>query len=267
MKRKRGLLITGIILLILFVLFFIFYLKPKDYKSKIVVNTYNLNTKDDKTDKKNLKVVVFSDLNLGFDYQVKDLTNLVNKINDTKPDVVVFNGDLIAKKLSTEALKSVTNQLKDIKALYGKFANLGESDDKEISNLLVNADFEVINNQARHIYHYDKMINLIFLNGNNYDTVLSKVNDNQFNMAITHNPNLINDLLKYKLDVIVAGHTLGGEYTLPFYGSIYDELKQEHYRGKFKDGDTQVVISNGIGTKHHQLRLLAPSSIELFNIK
>lgn len=264
MTRQKKLLTTLLILIFLFIIFFIFYIKPVNYKTNIKVNTYNINSK---TPKQNIKIVTFSDLNIGFDYQVADLTNLVAKINEVKPDIVVFNGDLFYQDASEQDISEVTKQLKKIKAIYGKFANLGEKDDKKVSNLLTNAEFEVIQNKNRVIYRDDNKINLVFIENNNYDKILSKLKDDEFNFVVLHNPSLIDKLLNYKIDVILAGHTLGGEYNIPIYGSLYPDLKEnENYRGSWKDGDTLIVISNGIGNKHNKFRLLAPSSIEEFNI-
>ena len=43
------------------------------------------------------KIVQFSDVLLGSTKTINDLENVINKINELNPDIIVFTGDLIAK--------------------------------------------------------------------------------------------------------------------------------------------------------------------------
>ena len=77
------------------------------------------------------KIVHFTDLHYGTTYHKKELTNLVNKINESKPDLVVFTGDLIDKnvKVSLKEKEDITKKLGNIDPLIGKYSVKGDMDE------------------------------------------------------------------------------------------------------------------------------------------
>ena len=60
-----------------------------------------------------LKIAHFSDLHYGMSVNEKKLNIIVNKINMTKPDIVVFTGDLIDKniKITDEIFELLVSKL------------------------------------------------------------------------------------------------------------------------------------------------------------
>lgn len=81
-----------------------------------------------------LKVVQFSDVHLGEFYTYEHLERAVKKINDQKPDIVVFTGDFydIASQIS-QPEKAIT-VLNGISASLGKYAVFGNRDYGEVQN-------------------------------------------------------------------------------------------------------------------------------------
>lgn len=264
---SRKILITLITFLIFAIVFFLFFFYfPSQYKNNVKVNYYHLNAFDKEDEQ--AKILVFSDTNLGEDYNIEDLNKLVETINNQEADIVIFNGDLLSKdnKLDAKQKTKVIEVLLKIKPLYGKFATLGENDDKSTIRLLENADFEILNNARRNVRVNDISFNIIGLyNNENYKKPLKNLSDKSFNFAIVSNPALIDSLLANKIDVIVSGYTLGGQYNIPFFGSIYQDLQEGAYsKGNIEENGIKIYNSNGIGTKYNNMRLLAPSSIEVF---
>ena len=76
------------------------------------------------------KIIQFSDLHLGTTMQIKDLNNLIKLINERKPDLVLFTGDLIDNnyKLESKEQESLIQKLKEVKTTLGKYAILGDED-------------------------------------------------------------------------------------------------------------------------------------------
>lgn len=264
-KFLKGLIFFLIVIIISFLFFFWF---PSQYKDNIKVNNYYLDPFS--KEKQQAKIVVFSDINMGNDYGIENLDNLVNTISNQEADIVIFNGDLLSKDNNLDAKQKakISEELLKIKPLYGKFATLGANDDKSVVRLLENADFEILNNVARNVRINDVNFNIIGLNNNDsYKKALKNLSDKSFNFALVNNPSLIEKLLGNKIDVIVSGYTLGGQYNIPFFGSIYSDLQVSAYsKGNIEENGIRIYNSNGIGTKYNNMRLLAPSSVEVFNL-
>ena len=81
------------------------------------------------------------------------LEKLVNLINNSGADVVIFGGDLFhsdtVNSINYESIQNVKTLLKEIKAPLGKFAVYGDQDHNNldiVNETLFDSDFEVINN-------------------------------------------------------------------------------------------------------------------------
>ena len=76
-------------------------------------------------------------------------------VNERKPDIVVFTGDLIDKKyeLSSEEQEKLIKELKGITATLGKYAILGDEDNEKISTIFNQSDFTILRNEYDLIYN------------------------------------------------------------------------------------------------------------------
>lgn len=258
----------GLVVAILF--FIIFFTIPSNYKSRVEIKQTNISTNQKEKNTQPVKIAVFSDLQLGYDYMPKDMDILIDNINALKPDIVVFNGDLLAKdaKLSSKDEKLIVSNLEQLKPLYGKFAIHGDQDDGKGLDILFASGFEELNNQSRTITLNGQKINISGLLNKDYEKTLEKVKDNTTNIAFIHDPSLASKLSKYKLNAIVTAHTFGGQYNLPLFGSIYSELrKTAHYKGSKSENETLILSNNGIGINRGSMRFNAPSTIDILNIQ
>jgi predicted MPP superfamily phosphohydrolase len=216
------------------------------------------------------RIIVFSDLHLYYDYQDTNLEKLVNLINEQQPDIVIFNGDLInnkAYKRNDKVNDNIIKQLKRIKPLFGKFAIYGEQDtsNKDAQNILFKADFEALNNQVRNITINNKTFNLIGLL--NDTKIMKQASDKSINIVLSHNPINIDKIINNKVNLIVSSHTLGGQYNIPLYGSIFEDIRKiPYYKGTSKLNNIDLISSNGIGIYQSNMRFRAPSTIEVIDI-
>lgn len=271
--NKKVLISIITTLIILITLFMVFFWFPSQYKNTIKIERHKINYF--KAPTKVASILVFGDLHLTYDYNVKDLDNLVNTINQIKPDIIIFNGDLFeaktfSKQDRTKEIAKLTSKLKSIKVLHGKFALYGEQDYliKNSKSILENADFEILTNVNRTIKINDYSFNLGALNEKaNLDKLFSSVSDKTFNFVITHAPERLEEITKYKVDLLVYNHTNGGEYNLPFYGSLYQDIRKYKIYRKIHNIDNVKVYNNrGIGTSHSKMRFNASSSVDLFEL-
>lgn len=106
------------------------YFYATEIERKLVTVTWNeIEASTIPKEFNNKKILQFSDVHLGPEFTLKQLENLVEKMNALHPDVVVFTGDLIDKfgsyKAEREEAKSI---LQKIHAPLGKYAVFGNHD-------------------------------------------------------------------------------------------------------------------------------------------
>lgn len=278
MKKEKNK--TFLIKILIFILSFLLILL-----CAIFIGTKGLNVKEYKIINQSLpksyyglKIVHFSDLHYGRTIKEKELINLVNKINLTKPDIVVFTGDLVDKdRILTDKVKTqLENNLKNIKSTYGNYYIKGNHDEYFSSYELImnNSGFINLNNSYDVITNSNK--DKIFIGGAlTYDykepdidivTEHLKNNDYDYQILIMHMPDSIKQI-ENKYDLILAGHSHNGQVRLPLIGALIKaEGAKKYYKEYYRIDNTDLYISSGIGTSTINIRLFNKPSFNLYRI-
>lgn len=90
------------------------------------------------------------------------------------------------------------------------------------------------------------------------------------NILLTHNPDIVKTAQAEGLNLVIAGHTHGGQIRLPWIGPvppIPDRLGRKYDRGLFEFGKTQLFITSGLGEIGPRARLFNPPEIALLDIR
>lgn len=263
------------IILIIFVVVFIIF-------SSLKIGTLGLKVREYKIVNENLssfygfKIVHFSDLLYGNGVDKKKLNKLVNMINDTKPDIVIFSGDLISNKtkITNELIELLTNNLKKINSNYGKFYVSGDIDknNKSFNTIMSNSDFIDIEDKYENIYSRENkkiFITGLDINKSLSNDVIEKLNLDEINykILVSHYPDKVDEILKYNFDLVLCGHSLNGQIKVPVIGKIYTPNNaKKYYDSYYKIDNTNIYISNGIGTHKINLRLFNTPSFNLYRL-
>ena len=271
MKLKKKWKIIFLVILIIATIFILLRyignmgIKVKEYKiiNNNIGNFYGL------------KIVHITDLHYGMTNE-KKLKKLVKEINLTKPDIVLFTGDLVDKntKYNKEIDNVLIENLKNINAYYGKYYVNGDEDllYKTFDTIMSNSNFISLDDTYEVIYNEKN--ETIFLSGISPDKSLTNeikenINLNTYNYKIllTHYPDSVTSVLKYNFDLIASGHSLNGQVRLPFIGSVYTkENSRKYYNSYYKIDNTNLYISSGIGNSTINIRLNNPPSFNLYRI-
>lgn len=223
---------------------------------------------------KGFKVVHFSDLKYGSTTNQKYLKKLVNKINELNPDIIIFTGDLITSnyKLTDNDKKSIIENLNKLDSKIDIYSIRGDNDINETYNSIITQTKIIeINNLNKLIYYKgDTPIMLIGLddsiNGNqSLDMAFNYEENNYYKILITHEPDTYEKIKDKNIDLFLAGHSLNGQVRLPFIGSVYTPTgAKKYYDSKYKIDNTEIYISNGLGTSKIPYRLNNRPSINLY---
>ena len=223
---------------------------------------------------KGFKVVHFSNLKYGSTTDQKYLKKLVNKINELNPDIIIFTGDLISSnyKLTDNDKKSIIENLNKLDPKIDIYSIRGDNDINETYNSIITQTKIIeINNLNKLIYYKgDTPIMLIGLddsiNGNqSLDMAFNYEENNYYKILIAHEPDTYEKIKDKNIDLFLAGHSLNGQVRLPFIGSIYTPTgAKKYYDSKYKIDNTEIYISNGLGTSKIPYRLNNRPSINLY---
>lgn len=245
----------------------------------LVVKNHNITIKEDGRD--NIKIVQFTDTQLGEYYNIKDLERAVKRINNLNADVVVFTGDLIDNASEYDDLHEVANVLSKIKAKFGKYSIYGNHDYgggavKYYENIMNEAGFKVLENEKDSIEVNGKIINFFggddaLMGKHDVEKTISGIRRNQINILLIHEPDLIDKYNDYPIDLALSGHSHGGQVYIPFYGPIKKNLLSEKYnRGLYNidnERKTKLYVNTGLGNTKVPFRFLTIPEISVFKLK
>lgn len=237
-------------------------------------------------DMENVSIAFFSDIHYGTFMNEERLTKMIEKINNSHPDILVFAGDMFDHPEialpDEETVSLITNLLTSLEAPLGKFAVLGEQDEVNddikamVQNVLYQSNFELLNNRSVRLRNNtNASITLIgvdsYINGTiDIPSAFASVNAEEYNILVTHCPDLAtsSELPLSSLDMIVAGHSHGGQVYLPLLGPLNPiEGAKTYHHGSYTINDTKLVITNGLGTTDMDMRLFAPPQLTYYRLK
>lgn len=230
-----------------------------------------------------VKIAYFTDLEYGFSIDEQRLSDIVDTINYNAPDVVIFGGDLFddAQSVSEEEQENTAALLKSIQAPLGKFAVLGERDcaneeiRTQITALLTEADFEILDNRSLHLRNGTNsgvvLIGIDPLVGGTPDieAATSKISDEEYNILVTHCPDLFaQSAIPYNsISLGIAGHSHASQINLPLLGPYTTMEGASHYPlGKYQINSMELQVSSGVGTTGVNARLFSSSEIVLYRL-
>jgi predicted MPP superfamily phosphohydrolase len=85
---------------------------------------------------------------------------------------------------------------------------------------------------------------------------------------MTHGPDLF-DESPARIDLLVAGHTHGGQVSLPFFGPplLPSRFGQRYARGHIVEEGRQLYVTSGVGCSILPLRLGVPPELVLLTLR
>lgn len=257
--------------------------------SGLVINEYKITKKNLPNELHGLKIVHLSDIHYGRVINKKNINKIIDKVNLTKPDIVVITGDLLDKHrpLTLEEAEKLGKSLKKINATTGKYFISGNHDavHENVDVIIEQAEFTNLNDTSQLIYF--KSLKPILISGMSTNLVGNQsvsTKMNKINQYIDENEGLNQDNIVYRImimheadfikkfdyktyDLILAGHSHNGQIRLPFIGAIYlPEGSKEYYDHYYKLNNTHLYVSSGIGTSKYDFRLFNKPSFNLYRL-
>ena len=280
--KKSPTKILSVIVIILAIIAFVlvdsFFIVP----NRFVTRRETLKSEEIPEQLDDTNILFFSDLDYGAFMDESRLDKLIETINLSGADLVIFGGDIYDNEanITEETNTIISNAFKSINAKYGKFAVYGDRDENSdvvknaVDTIYNNSDFEVINNTSFNIHkNGSKFITLVGLdnglNGtNNVDGAYANVSSEAYVITVCHTPDSA-DLVPTDLtDYFLAGHSHGGQVYY-FFSSLYTPANAiKYFRGKNDISNAFTLdITNGVGTTIQDVRFLANAEIVVYTLK
>lgn len=136
----------------------------------------------------------------------------------------------------------------------------GHNDVNRLQEELAARNFQILRNKAVHLSlepGSGAVIDLYIAGVDDFtegtpdlSSALSQVPPDAPTLLLSHNPDILIDAAASRADLILSGHTHGGQIVLPWYGPAHthtEHLPRREASGYLRRGRTQVFISRGVG--------------------
>jgi predicted MPP superfamily phosphohydrolase len=223
-----------------------------------------------------LRIVHLTDIHHSLFTPLEDVERAVHLANLLRPDLVALTGDYIT--LSPSYIWPAARALGKLRARLGVFAVLGnhdfQVDAEEITRALRAQRIRVLRNA-----HFALRVGLAALwmvgvddlwwGADDLPAALRAVPGRDPKILLCHNPLGVREAAAHDIDLVLSGHTHGGQVRLPVVGSVYgrSRLGTRFVEGWNRLDGTQIYVSRGIGKVLLPIRLGCPSEIACLRLR
>ena len=249
----------ALLVIILFIYNYIQISKP--YINKVSIKSNKLN--------ETLKITQITDFHSN---KYINLDKLFKKVENYSPDIIVITGDLIDHK--TTDLKLALELVKRTKEITEHIYFVpGNHEDRNPMYPILSKEMEtlgitILNNKSKTIEIKEQKINIaglkFQLSKEDYNNVLRNTNHNIFTLILSHSISKPIEYLSGKEDLVLSGHTHGGQVRLPILGAILapgQGLFPKYDKGIIEIENTTLYIDSGLGNRMIPIRIFNPVGI------
>lgn len=219
-----------------------------------------------------LKIVQLSDLHLGKKVSLEYLKSLVDQINEKKPDLVVFTGDIIQTSPN-----KIQSQLAVFKALEApSYYVTGNHDiyygSVALKEILSKNNVICLDNDMVKLKLNGKEIQMLgisdrysFARGikRPIKELYASLDKELFTILLAHQPKDIAYIKDTRIDIQLSGHTHGGQ-VFPFNYVV--KFFQPYFAGLYTDNKTLLYVTKGLGYWGVGFRYKVASEIPVITI-
>jgi predicted MPP superfamily phosphohydrolase len=217
-----------------------------------------------------IRMAQISDLHMN---QVDDIhTRMVEHVQALKPDVIVVTGDLVDSRLAVSDMQNLLGYLDaplGIWAVPGNWDHTSEAID-DLKSALPSARVKFLINQSQAI---DDGLWMVGVDDpasahDDLNEAISNVPAEVHRLLLAHSPDIVPNLAGQTFDLILSGHTHGGQINLPFLNGAWlkDGPARKYIKGMFQVDGSPLYVNRGIGMTTLPIRIQCRPEITLFTL-
>jgi predicted MPP superfamily phosphohydrolase len=220
------------------------------------------------------RIVHLSDVHHSAFTSREQIARAVQTANRLKPDIVALTGDYISHDRKFAA--PCAELLGHLRASFGVYAVLGNhdhwTDASLITDLFRAEGITVLVNEGMRFELNgaafwlagvdDTMVGLEDLS-----LALAGCSDDEMKLLLAHNPIILRRAARAGVDLVLSGHTHGGQVALRPERGSRSRARRRMLQGLGRQGDTQIYVTRGVGTVILPVRYGCPPEVSLLELR
>ncbi|MCA9448086.1 MAG: metallophosphoesterase, partial [Candidatus Omnitrophica bacterium] len=211
-----------------------------------------------------LRIVQLADIHHGFLVSLNFVKEVVRRANEAGGDLIVNTGDHVHEKRATGQIDAVWPILADLEAPLGVYSILGNHDhwaDTDRSVYWLHQTGQDLHHKQKAIERNGGRLWLVgagdyWEDHRNLDEEMEGIPESDCRIVLAHNPDSADTSFSRRVDLMVSGHTHGGQVVIPFVGPPVLPVRNKAYSSGLISTAKgfKVFISRGIGWAIYPVR-------------
>jgi uncharacterized protein len=221
-----------------------------------------------------LRIAFVSDVHAGSFLGEDDLTRVFARVQEARPDLVLFGGDLINTR--EREILLFRRPLRELRPRYGVFAVPGNHDHffgPDISlwrSFLEDQGVVVLCNEGRRIEHEGGSLWLCGVDdltegAPDLKRALVGRRERETTVLLSHHPDFFFEAAAVDVDLQLSGHTHGGQIRIAGWAPIHHS-RFGYERGWFVENDCRLYVGRGLGVTVLPLRIDALPEVPIVTL-
>ncbi|GAB1370056.1 hypothetical protein MASR1M45_01140 [Candidatus Kapaibacterium sp.] len=230
-----------------------------------------------------IRIIQLSDLHFGDYMPQAKLNSVLEKIENTHPDLILITGDFV--NFRYQEIDYGASFLKSLKAKYGVYACLGNHDhymtDEDHTKLIKKikaTGVKLLINESSKIKIRNGELNLISVDNygarqtfGDFDKAFNSIDSKSFNILMSHDPKTWEQFVVNKLpaDLTLSGHTHAGQVGVDSesFGFSPAAIAYNQYKGLYRKGSQLLYVNRGLGVSGPPIRIGFNPEVTIIDIK
>lgn len=248
--------------------------KPVPYAGIDRVKTYEFTHRDVPDAFDGFRIAFISDLHYKSLFKENGLSNLMRLLTELHPDILLMGGDY---QEGCEYVSELFAALAKVKTPMGTYGVLGNNDYERCHDDIVR---EMLRYGMHPLEHRLDTLRQggeqIILAGvrNPFDLTRNGVSPTlalspkDFVILLVHTPDYAEDVAVTHSDLILVGHTHGGQVRIFGYAPIVPSRYGARFLTglKYNTAKIPMIVTNGLGTSNRKIRIGAPAEVVLITL-
>jgi uncharacterized protein len=217
-----------------------------------------------------LRVGLITDIHHSETVSAADVSRAVLLVQESRPDLIVLGGDYVSFGDRRYAGPVAELLAPLAHAPCGSFAVLGNhDDDREVPAALQQNGFEVLRDQRTSLVIRGETIDLAglrFWTRRPADLGRVLTGTSGTTILLAHDPRRLTEAAAFDVQLVLSGHTHGGQVLLPGVGAIAGR-KFPVLAGTGREGNATVFVSRGVGTVYVPVRINCPPEVAILTLR
>ena len=221
-------------------------------------------------------IAQLSDLHIGAFTPLWWAKRWVTAANEAAADLVVVTGDMVTSGVAFH--EDIAELIGGLRAKDGTYVIMGNHDyfgeGEPLVTLLRATGAHVLRNEGVVLERDGGRLFLAGMDDTwtkraNLEASLAARPEGVATVLLAHDPDRFPHAVKRHVEVVLSGHTHGGQIAMPFLGRFINasKLAHQYHVGIYEDGDSTLYVHPGLGTTGPPMRLGVAPEIALIKLR